>query len=338
MSFGGVLGGIFNALVAPVIFNSIAEFPLILVVSCMLLPPVDHEKPSKLNFYLDIGLAIALGCAALYALPKLVWLTGENGEWVLRDPKEWLTITGFGGGWLSAVIIFVVFAALVAYGATARRGQRLNRWLDVGLPLALGILTAQLVFSSPFRHWEMTWLTEGLSISHARLVLVLTYGLPVALCYGLAEQPIRFGLGVGAIFLAGVFCDQSPTVWRPETVVHQERSFFGVLKVEDERYERLRGGGYRWVGYERLLHGTTLHGMQRQDNLPLLLLPLTAADPLTAAALTDYGRRASNELRLEPLTYYHHNGPIGQAYVAFCQPDKPVKVAFVGLGTGSLAS
>jgi hypothetical protein len=41
MSFGGVLGGIFNALVAPVIFSSVAEFPLVLVCAALLRPPID---------------------------------------------------------------------------------------------------------------------------------------------------------------------------------------------------------------------------------------------------------------------------------------------------------
>jgi hypothetical protein len=35
LALGGVLGGIFNALVAPLIFNSIAEYPLMLVLACI---------------------------------------------------------------------------------------------------------------------------------------------------------------------------------------------------------------------------------------------------------------------------------------------------------------
>jgi len=38
MAIGGVLGGIFNALVAPLLFNSVAEYPLLLVVAGLLLP------------------------------------------------------------------------------------------------------------------------------------------------------------------------------------------------------------------------------------------------------------------------------------------------------------
>src|SRR5206468_7745038 len=38
MSLGGVLGGLFNALVAPLVFNSVLEYKLALVLACLLLP------------------------------------------------------------------------------------------------------------------------------------------------------------------------------------------------------------------------------------------------------------------------------------------------------------
>jgi hypothetical protein len=38
MSFGGVLGGLFNALVAPLVFTAVAEYPLVLVLACLLRP------------------------------------------------------------------------------------------------------------------------------------------------------------------------------------------------------------------------------------------------------------------------------------------------------------
>ncbi len=38
IAVGGVLGGIFNALVAPLVFTSIAEYPIALVLACMLRP------------------------------------------------------------------------------------------------------------------------------------------------------------------------------------------------------------------------------------------------------------------------------------------------------------
>lgn len=316
MSAGGVLGGLFNALAAPLIFNSVAEYPIVLVMACLLLPPPVADKPSKLNLYLDIGLAVALGLAALYALPKLIAATYDADKLaeLLRDP---------GSMAVPLVSYTIIALALLAYGFTAKRGQRLNRWLDVALPLCLGILTAQLIATMPFKDWDITArLAETFDLSLKRLVLVLTYGLPVALCYGFAEQPIRLGLGVGAIFCAAAFSGDT------SDVLHQERTFFGVLKVQERGI------------YRTLLHGTTMHGQQRTDfsQLPIRLGPLMAGNPLEAAWEVPYSLEEPLRATTEALTYYHRTGPIGQIYEAFCPPDRPCHVAFIGLGTGTMAS
>jgi spermidine synthase len=38
ISLGGVLGGLFNAILAPMLFSSVWEFPLVLVLACLLIP------------------------------------------------------------------------------------------------------------------------------------------------------------------------------------------------------------------------------------------------------------------------------------------------------------
>lgn len=43
MSVGGVLGGIFNALLAPNLFNSVAEYPLVIALACFLTPQCAEE-------------------------------------------------------------------------------------------------------------------------------------------------------------------------------------------------------------------------------------------------------------------------------------------------------
>jgi hypothetical protein len=70
MSVGGVLGGIFNALVAPVVFSTVIEYPLIIVLACMLRPDMAPEGPqwyrqARHRRWLD--LALPLGLAALLA-------------------------------------------------------------------------------------------------------------------------------------------------------------------------------------------------------------------------------------------------------------------------------
>src|SRR5205807_587943 len=63
MSLGGVLGGAFNALAAPLLFRGIVEYPLALVLACALRPaPVSKKKPVDLRLSRgDVLLALGVG-------------------------------------------------------------------------------------------------------------------------------------------------------------------------------------------------------------------------------------------------------------------------------------
>jgi hypothetical protein len=78
MSFGGVLGGIFNALLAPVIFSTVVEFPLALVFAALLRPPIDQkpEPPAKAARLRrnDWLLPIALGLSMVMMIAGLAHL------------------------------------------------------------------------------------------------------------------------------------------------------------------------------------------------------------------------------------------------------------------------
>jgi hypothetical protein len=65
ISAGGVLGGIFNALIAPVIFTGIVEYPLVLVVACLLRrSDVARAGEAGLN-RLDLAVPAGVGLAAV---------------------------------------------------------------------------------------------------------------------------------------------------------------------------------------------------------------------------------------------------------------------------------
>jgi len=71
MAAGGVLGGIFNALLAPVLFQSVVEYPLMIVAALVIAPlgrlrddgPV--ERSLKIARTLDVSLPIAVGVLTL---------------------------------------------------------------------------------------------------------------------------------------------------------------------------------------------------------------------------------------------------------------------------------
>jgi len=182
------------------------------------------------------------------------------------------------------------------------------RWFDLALPVGLGLLAAALLWGVYIAEWEFTavrdfldWVTNGKlypTTQDTRLICI--YGVPALLCYLFVERPLRFGLAVGALLVVSALPDIVEG-----TKIHQERSYFGVMTVHREL--RRHGDG-RQEEYHRLIHGSTVHGEQCMDP----------------------------KRRAEPLTYYHHDGPIGHLLTAY--PEATRNYAVIGLGTGTMAA
>ncbi len=64
MSCGGALGGIFNALVAPVVFDQVAEYPLTILLACLALPKARTDLDGAWHRVLDGALPATLGTLA----------------------------------------------------------------------------------------------------------------------------------------------------------------------------------------------------------------------------------------------------------------------------------
>ena len=206
IALGGVLGGVFNALVAPGVFDSRLEYPLAIVLACLCLP----RRPGR-------------------------------------------------------------FPA----------GPR-TRWLDLAAPVLLGATVAAILAVASRAGGEAEMIGRGFALSVAAGVAL-----------NFARRPLRFGLSLGAILLAGALLAPG------ERVLFQERSFFGVNRVEVQPGR-----------FHVLVNGTTTHGGQFRD------------DPARARV---------------PRTYYHPSGPIGQVMAEAPRARGSSRVAVLGLGTGALA-
>jgi hypothetical protein len=77
VGLGGVLGGVFNALLAPVIFPGLVEYPLAIVAACLLRPKPPVSRPALLEFFfrdprptrvMDFVGPVLLGLGVLIAL------------------------------------------------------------------------------------------------------------------------------------------------------------------------------------------------------------------------------------------------------------------------------
>lgn len=202
----------------------------------------------------------------------------------------WIAVGGVVGGAFNALLAPVAFNTLIEYPlalvAACLMRPRISgsaSKLDWIYPLAVGVLSATVYFATN---------AAGLPPGAARTAL--TIGLPAILCFFAVDNPVRFGAALGVVFvLSQVLHTASDSA-----VLLTERSFFGVHRVLSDGKGR----------FTKLVHGTTLHGIQDHQN------------PKT------------------PLTYYHPSGPIGQVFTEFFGPRAKAHIAVVGLGIGSLAA
>jgi SAM-dependent methyltransferase len=117
LSFGGVLGGLFNALVAPLIFDTVVEYPLVIAVACMLRPSLLKPRHPAIARWLDVTLPIC-GFAVLALLyhtsdawgEKLAGLFTHNNA-ISVDSVEEYVILGIGG-----IVAFAFLARPVRFG------------------------------------------------------------------------------------------------------------------------------------------------------------------------------------------------------------------------------
>lgn len=86
MSVGGVLGGLFNALVAPALFNTTLEYPLVIVLTCLLLPRTDSDNADPLiaqetprERWLDLGVPASI---ALLTILLALFVRHFAFDWV----------------------------------------------------------------------------------------------------------------------------------------------------------------------------------------------------------------------------------------------------------------
>ena len=98
LSVGGVLGGLFNALVAPVAFRWLLEYPLVMALACLLVTGPRRALPrSVLALATDVLLGLAAGATALIFYSDLVKSRIDTDFFTLlvRVPSatvaEWIT-------------------------------------------------------------------------------------------------------------------------------------------------------------------------------------------------------------------------------------------------------
>jgi hypothetical protein len=137
MSLGGVVGGSFNAFLAPVIFNNVWEYPLVLALSCLVRPKGDWNLESRtwVLFFLGVMAAVASPVINTFVAPHLFAkpLIGAMTQVELFDllVKVSLGVTAIsafmlrGRSWLFFALIALLCQGA---GAAADRTNTTQRW------------------------------------------------------------------------------------------------------------------------------------------------------------------------------------------------------------------
>ena len=217
----------------------------------------------------------------------------------------WIAVGGAIGGAFNSLVAPIVFSTTLEYPIAVL----------VCAALAIGKIPQTSVASDPKKPTVLgpgfvrimifvvlvAATVYAIRDSSARFVLspntvVGLLGIPIIICFILRRHPIGFGLCAGT--LAGAMLALG---FSGEGSMERHRSFFGVHRVVVDPTGH----------FLQIWHGTTLHGQQMYD--PETQRPIRPDIPLT---------------------YYQHNGPLGQVF----QTMQPKRVGVVGLGVGNIAA
>jgi hypothetical protein len=224
-----------------------------------------------------------------------------NGELAARRPPTahltqfylWLSLGGVLGGAFNALlapllfktvaeyVLMVVVAIFLRPNFSLWKGSR--PWLNLVIPAAVfpWFYVGKLLLGwidVPFHYRE-----------YADLGVVVVAAVAVGL---IRARPLGLGLGVLSVIMTGL-------VFAPaQRTVHQERNFFGVLRVAASEEMNI------------FFHGKTMHGAQ-------------SLDPAQ---------------RREPQLYFSRTGPLGEVFTSFSGALQGKRIAVAGLGAGAIAA
>jgi len=339
ISFGGVLGGLFNAIVAPFVFSQAYEYPIAIAIGCMLIAkgkpePAADPAPPKSVFAPLLDFLIPLIMISLCGL--LYWAGNATepvrafgwdfdfGPWfrtscgnvaeALQPILARMGVTSVTG---KTVVLFAIFAP-----------PCLLCFLFIDRPLRFGLCVAAILFVPQYRE-----VSKGYDPKSQ-----------------IERETIRSYFGIMRL-----------ETYPMESLANPNEYFYPTHRdaYGNELYSGFAAATALHIDASEMSHGTTLHGRQFRSRykvpltrtdfakpseytgkeysvLPMLrddLAALGVFSPWESIALL--GAKEAWDPSGDPLTYYHRTGPVGAIFrEAFARKGLP-KVGMVGLGTGS---
>lgn len=124
MSVGGVLGGLFNALLAPVLFTRVVEYPLAMVLACLMLPTIRGGNGVRERMA-DVAwpALLAVGVVVLVQLVERVGGVAPSMMFGLLFAPTALACFSFKERRLRFALGFAVLLVTIAYQSDLDRGR-----------------------------------------------------------------------------------------------------------------------------------------------------------------------------------------------------------------------
>jgi hypothetical protein len=175
MSVGGMLGGLFNALVAPIVFTFTSEYPITLVIACFLMPSMFEEKDRELGSWTRIldflaPLAVFFLCRFLQQDEGgIANYVHDNGKYMLtagalfvvpalfgvfffeKDLRYQITLGILLGG---SLLLYAVLGPLGAYVPSLRASFYGSELAQTIVPPALRLLPAVALAGGFAWYWK----------------------------------------------------------------------------------------------------------------------------------------------------------------------------------------
>jgi len=332
VSLGGVIGGSFAALAAPLIFNNVYEYPLALAAVCLFRPRSESDMPRLSDASLASGVTMLVLAILLMRWDPLdcIVILGALGAAAALIAAGWgdesrpapFRYAFLGVAALQATLLIwvafnldTIFVREIVEGRQRlETGQPWNYLLMLSSFLVV-LFSVHATVQKRRDNRRVGDFALGVAIPSAILVIMLVLAgarmdsnalsvMGVLFC-GLSlflNRMRPFILAALVLITFGIIMLDDV---RGVRIITQERSFFGVLRTrviedrDDPAVPPLR----------ILMHGTTIHGAQL----------------------------ATPQLARQPLTYYHPRTALGEAILAGLSTNNPSSLALIGLGAGSTA-
>jgi hypothetical protein len=309
MSVGGVLGGIFNSLLAPLVFPHPWEYPIALIIACLMVPPLlaesdpdappPTEKKRRVVLALDIVIPVLVG-VGFYFITRIA-----SKEWYVDSVVGAAKSIGLAAQTINVVLLYAVPVMLCFF--------------FVDRPLRFALCVGAILMPLTIRESE-----QGLVHSERSFFGILKIS---ETDYGSVIRNPR----------------NKDHVFKHESGENEGKEMIAMQVKMRQLHHGTTLHGTQYAYYPDELNpdkSMRMSGKLRSrhvlDDFQMIWPDLTPWPAVvTAATIHAY------DIREEPLTYYHQTGPVGAMFAELWRrkggADAKAPFAMIGLGTGSVS-